>query len=459
MAKYFKQSIKTDTTVPRPAYEPFEARQPARKTPLVSLFRAQDRCVTMGRRVLLTQSLRGCAAWLVPDTDPVVASRTHPVAGTARNVAVGRVELTPGHMLRLSVLCGLSGETQSSAFEVDTNGDLALDSYSAKGANGSVIVTITWTDSAGGTESTTHEVDLPPSELEDAASNDGSEGGQWKALRVVELSGIFPENLGTNVARNRWTLGTTVSIALANRGGARIVDACVSEEPLAIAYEAEDTSTRWVSHMLGNAEPGGTPPSITHPYQRLSESVADGDPRGGTWHVQDVANNQALRLGPTLITWGYYDEDDAGITTTEVAGITTTSSTFVGVPNTSITTWSNTQQGWDISAAGYARPYQHNHPSAVGNDGVIPVRFRVYYTCGATTTGVARIQSAADSWVDVALSAGTTGWATAYGYLRCGQGPGDPATTMAFLRRASGANNVTLHYLSLYRSGNFAVAA
>jgi hypothetical protein len=449
MAKYFKQSIKTDTTVPRPAYEPFEARQPARKTPLVSLFRAQDRCVTMGRRVLLTQSLRGCAAWLVPDTDPVAGSQTHPLNTTVRTVARGKLELTPGHMLRLSVLCGLSGQTQrvgGAAFVED-------------GAGGTLRVTITWTDSLGATESTTHDVDLPASGLEFAASIDGSEGGQWKALRVVELSGIFPENLGTNVARNRWTLGTTVEVAIANIGGCRVVDACVSEEPLAIAYEADDTSARWVSHMLGNAEPGGTPPSITHPYQRLSESVADGDPRGGTWHVQDVANNQALRLGPTLITWGYYDEDDAGITTTEVAGITTTSSTFVGVPNTSITTWSNTQQGWDISAAGYARPYQHNHPSAVGNDGVIPVRFRVYYTCGATTTGVARIQSAADSWVDVALSAGTTGWATAYGYLRCGQGPGDPATTMAFLRRASGANNVTLHYLSLYRSGNFAVAA
>lgn len=449
MAKYFKQGLTTDATVPKPAYEPFEALRPARKGPLISLYRAQDRVVTMGRRVMLTQSTRGCAAWMVVDTDPAAGSQTHPLETTVRVTARGQCELTPGNMLRLSVLCGLSGQTQR----------VGGAAYVADGAGGTLRVSITWTNSLGATESTTHDVPLPASGLEFAASNDGTTGGQWKALRVVEVTGLVPEAMITNAVRNEWTLGTTVDITLSNLGGTRVLDACISEEPFVIAYEADDTSARWMSHMLGNGDPAANGPAISHPFQRLSETSPDGDPRGGTWHLQDVANNQALRLGPTLISWYAFDEDDYSITGTDVTSFDSTSSSFSGVPNTSITSYSTTGQGWDIGAAAYARPYRHNHTKAVGNDGVVPVRFRVWASATAGTVGVVRIQSAVDSYVDATITGtGSYAWHTAYGYLRCGTGPGDPATTMAFMRRSSGAGTVSVRGFTLYRSGNFSTA-
>ena len=438
-----RQNISADGTLPRPSTAKLQALQWARRTPVVNVLRAQDHCVTLGRRVILTQSLRGCAAWLIPDSSPETGTRTHPDNSTERVTSRGLIELTPGHGLRISVLCVPGGRTQTTV--------LSGGNYHDDGGLGALVLRVTWTDSTGASVATDHTVDLPVSELDDGASTTAGDGTQWSRLRLLELGTLLPEPFTTSDVVRRWSLRTTVTLSLACVGGARIVDACVSEAPAWIGYDAGDD---WCAHLYGSGKPENAGPVISYPLTELGAA----DPRGGTHHMIDVATNQTERLGPQLISWGAYDEDDYGVTSSEITAISYTTTGFQGFPNSSQSSWNASQQGWSLSCGAYARSYKHNHPRAVGYDGVVPVRVRVYCrgadSGGTTSAGVFRLQSAADSYVDVSIPSGTTwAWRTAYGYLRCGQGPGDLAVAQAFARRTGGSGGVSVRALQVYVSG------
>jgi hypothetical protein len=222
--------------------------------------------------------------------------------------------------------------------------------------------------------------------------------------------------------------------------------------------EADDTV--WVSHVLGQT-PGGQAPLIDYPYERLSETSPDGNPRGGTWHAADVANYQAQRLGPCLISWSSWDEDSAAVTVTEADPIDVTSATYVGLANSSITTYSNDQEGWSMAAGAYARTSRLNDPDGMPNNGVIPVRLRVYCQ-GANGSGNAagtiRLQSSPYEYFDAVVSSGAAaGWVTAWGHARVGRGPGDHAIAQIFARRTTGANGFRIWAVEVHHQDRYAL--
>lgn len=453
MAKYYRQDLRNDEIIPRPALELVGLRL-ARRAPLVAAMRAQDRVLTMGRRVVLSQGLDGAQSWLVPNTNPAAMAQTHPLSGVPRIVARSRHTLTQGHFLQLRAVVGLSGETQRAA----TAGEVASGNptYVPDGANAEIRVHTTWQNTEGAIATRSFAVSLPPSQRQYGAAPTAL-GGQFAEERVVKINLIAPAGIQANQTLRRWSQPTVVTIYVEHVGGARVADLCIVEQPWEVCLDADDPV--WCCHMLG-ATPAGTAPYIDFPYQRLSETSPDGNPRGGTWQMMDVANNQAERLGPTLLNWTAWDEDDAAVSDTDITPVTSTSSTAACITNSSISTYSASQEGWSFAAGAYARSSRYNDPQGMPQQGVIPIRVRVYGSVSdGTTTGILRLQTGPWEWVEVNITSTTAAWHTAYGYARVGKGPGDPSVVQAFLRRSAGAGTVSLYAMSVHHSGQFTNAA
>lgn len=445
MAKYFRQDISAEHNLPRPPLGPLLGGQLARRTALIAAFRAQDRVLPTCRRMILRQSLSGARSFLVPDTDPagVGAVQTHPEMDVPRLVARARVDRTPGCFLRVRALCALSGASQRPG----------VPDYTSGGVSGDLILTAIYQDSAG-TESVTRSKTVPGSPLEFGAAPSDPES-QWKSLRVVTFNVRPP--LGTKALVNRWSLPSIVTLELYHRNGLRVIDCTVDEVPVTHALEAEDAALSSCAHQFAAGSPSGPAPSFSHPLQRLSEDGTDGDPRAGSWRAMDVANAQEYRLGPTLLHWTAYDEDDESVSATEATAVTTSSTSFVGLHNVNLTAYDDDNEGYSLAVGAYARARKFSDPVGMSNNGVIPVRVRVLCAAGnGTTTGVVRVQSGPYSWVDVVVPASTTyAWRSMFGFARVGRGPGQASVTQIFFRRTSGAStinvrDVVVHYAGLY---------
>jgi len=440
VARYYRQTLTQAEAIPRAPAGPLLGQQIARRPPVVAALRAQDRVVAQSRRIVLESGISGAARWLVPNTNPVSAVRTYPLRDAQRIVARTQFRLTPGCMLELRALAGLSGQTQRAA----TSGELGAGAlaWQPGGVQGEIRLTATWDD--GGTPvQRVSTVVLPGSgELYGRAPTDAA--GQFAALRVRAIDLITPQALSSSVIERRWCQPTVVTLSLAYVGGARVVSCVVSEVPHVATMEADDPT--WASHVLGST-PSGPAPAVAYPYQRLSEVSPDGDPRGGAWHLQDVANTQAL-LGPTLLRWHAYDEDDELVTIAEAAPRISTSTSFASLDNASLAAWSLTNEGWSLAAGAYARRRKLNDPDGMPHNGVVPVRLRAYCrgSDGAVSSGgVLRLQTGPYQWVDLTIASGAAaGWYSAIGHARVGRGPGDPEVVQLLFRRTGGAGGFSI---------------
>lgn len=446
MARYFRQALTNNEDLPRAPAGPLLGKQIARRAPVVAAMRAQDRVVATSRRIVLQVGKSGATSWLVPNTNPVGGSQTYPMRDVARVVARSQFKLTPGCMLSLRAICGLSGQTNRNATIAETGA--GLPAFQAGGVQGIIRVTSTWDD--GGTPvQRVHEVSIPGSGEQYGAAPTNA-GGAWASMRTRLIPLITPQTLNTVVRQRRWCQPTVVTLEVAYIGGARVHHCVVEEVPHIVAMEADDPS--WTSHVLGSS-PGGNAPLIAYPFQRLSETSPDGDPRGGAWHLADVANAQALRLGPTLLHWTSYDEDGEAVTITEAAPRIATSTSFVALGNASVTTYSAAQEGHGFSPGSYARTRDVSDPSGMPNSGVVPIRLRAYCrgSDGSTNSGgVLRLQTSSHEWIDLDVASGAAaGWRTVHGHARVGAGPGDPAVGQLFFRRTGGAGGFSVWDVSV----------
>lgn len=445
MARYYRQDISSDETLPRPATEPLIGLRPARSAPLRAVMRAQDSVIPLCRRVVLTQGLSGADNWLVGNTNPRSNTLDHPFAGVARTVAPERFTLTPGCMLELRAIVGLSGQTQKDA---DAGEGVA---YIPAGCNAEIRVQVSW-DDGGPTVTRNFTVNLPPS-LRQYGAAPTAQGGQFAEERIVRIPLMKPYAVMTTPLLRRFCQPTVCTVVVQHVGGARVADLCIAEKPWQIAMEADDPV--WVAHLYGSTDPGGTGPAISYPYQRLSETSPDGNPRGGTWHLMNVAGYQAERLGPCLLSWTAWDEDGESVSATDAAGVTSTTTAFRHINNSGIGTYDAANEGWSFSAGAYARRSRENDPQGMPQNGVIPIRVRCYASA-SSSPGVLRVQSSAYEWVDVDITSATPAWHTAMGYARVGKGPGDPSVVQVFLRRNGGAGTITLYAVEVHHSGQFA---
>jgi hypothetical protein len=436
MAKYFRQALTRNEDLPRAPAGPLLGRQMARRSPVVSAMRASDRVVPTSRRIVLQVGKSGATEWLVPNGDPSSGSQIYPLFDTPRIVARSQFRLTPGCMLSLRALVSLSGATQYN------NLSGIGDPWLPAGAHGRIRVTSTWDDS-GTPVVRVQEVALPTSG-EAFAAAPTNDGGAFAAMRTVKIPLIAPENLNTVVKQRRWCQPTIVTLEVAYVGGARVHHCTISETPHIAAMEADDPALP--SHVLGSS-PGGEGPFVDYAYQRLSETTPDGDPRGGSWHLQDVANAQR-ELGPTLLHWTSYDEDDEAVAITECAPRIATSTSFAGLSNASLASYSAANEGWSTAPGSYARTRDLNDPDGMPNNGVIPVRLRAYCrgSDGSTNSGgVIRLQTSANEWIDLTVSSGAaSAWRSVLGHARVGCGPGDPAVGQLFFRRTGGAGGISV---------------
>src|SRR5688572_29353401 len=442
MPTYAVQTLGGIAGPQKPQIGPLAGGKLAKRSRVSPVLRSQDKICALGRRVIAFQSTGGEHVWLTPDTNPDAATSTHPYPTTAREVLRARTDVTPGCFFRLSAVCVPSGQTQV----LITAGD-----YDAGGATGTIRVTVAWHDQTGGTTTRTQEVAIPPSPLPLAAAPDDP----WVAPVVVEIPLVAPVAIGAADDNATYTRCIAADIVVYHIGGVRCTDAVLEEVPHSISREHADATNLWTSHLFATPFPDGEPADgMSHPWQ----DWGDGDPRGGRLAL-DVANNQALRLGPQLISWTAWNEDDGSLTTTPLPSTTTTTSTtFVRLQDLAATTYSTSAPGWSIASGAYARRADECHPYW-GDDGSIPVVVHVHGSQGDVgETGIVRIQASEWSWIDVEITDRDPAWYRAYGHLRCGIGPGDDSVVQGFFRKVSGVSAVNVHAISVHYAGQYTTA-
>lgn len=428
MARYWKQSLAGLGHQVEPSIEPLNGMQLMRAAPVEAVFRAQDYVVGRSRRIVATGGLRASETWRTPDTDPTAAPSTHPTPTTRRRIGGGAVDLTPGCFLRLWALVVPSGQTQ-------------LTGTTPGGPQGRIEVDCAWTDRSGATVNTTHTVVLPASGEEYGAEPDA----MWQSLYARTIAEITPPGLLPTDTLQRWCQHVHVAVALYAVGGARVVDAVVFEYPLDAAMEADDDGELWCSHLYGSGAPAGGAQPLAYPYQRLSETTPDGDPRGGTLHAMDVHHAQHQRLGPVLFTWSAALESSGAESTTQGSG-------FVALEGGGSTSFDLTEPGLACGCGGYARR-QSDNSEFVLRDRVaaIPVLVRVYGNA-ANNPGTVRVMTRSDSFIDVDLPvSGSPAWHTAYGWLEVGITPDHTAHALVQpLHELTTVYSVTVYYAGGY---------
>lgn len=434
MAKYYRQALLLEDGAPgHPPVEPLTALEPMKRARAVAVMRAQDKLAGTSRRIVCRFGMQGSIAWRVPNTDPDLGLMTQDYPDATTEYVCGRaqVELTPGCMYRLYVWCVPAGATQYQLGD----GTWGLDSI-----GGSVLAEIDWHDAASGSEATEHELTLPPSQVNFGAENT-SAGGLFESSRLLRTQFLTPPDIGNVDETARFSRHITADLRLKVKGGARVVDALLVEEPFSVALEADDASNLWTSHIFGHPKPGSPTGLMPYPLQRGSETTPDGDPRRGTWHTMDVAAAQQLRLGPALVQWTAFSETDA--TPTSTLDPLSFTNTWKRIPDEVATsTYDAAAGGWSVSSGGYARSWDHNNDLILRKrTAVIPVIARVYGSMsGAGVDGTVRLQTSQESYIDVTLNGTTDAWFQAYGWLEVGVTPEQPRILQAF----GNSNNVVV---------------
>lgn len=441
MAKYFQQSLTQIVGPQKPQLEPLAGAALAKRSRVPPLMRSQDKIPALGRRIIATQSLRGASTWAC--IGGPVATGDCPGPLDERPVGYAFARVTPGCFLRLSLLYSPSGNTQA----LNTEGPPALEST---GVGGSVIVRVTWTSQALSTTTTEHEIVLAPSQEDDGAPSTAP----WATVRVAGVDLITPE-IDSSSDKRRWTEHVAAEVSIYHRGGVRMVDLCLHEQPHVVVRESDDDATFWASHMFGMGSPEGPAQGLTtYAVQRWSETTPDGMPQGGTWGFMSSAAAQGLRLGPALVHWTPWGETTGtGFTTSPVVR-SFSSTSFTRLWDGGAGTYSGTGVGWSMSSAAYASDAGECDDYWSDADRSVPVLVAVYADGRGTAPGVLRVQSHAFSWVDVA-TASTSGfnWYFGYGHLRCGKGPDDQVIAQAFMRRNGGSGTLDVAAVSVFRMG------
>lgn len=445
-------------TLPAPAVVPLTGLQPMTQAPAVEVMRAQDRVVGLSRRVVCSWGLRGDVEWRVPNTTPDDTlsgqPQTHPDSTTWYAIAHGRIELTPGCFLRLTGAAIPSGETQ--AFTLDTNGDGIGDGWLGGGAQGHIRVTVVWTDSTGATETTTYEKSLKPS-TQEFGSELTTAGGLFATLFTFGIPDIRPPGVPNDIEElERWCVGpATATITVEYRGSPRVVDASISEVPVAIAATDDEASA---SHLFAAGSPEGIAPQHPYPY------AVSPNPRGeGATKILQTAREQVERLGPALVQWTGYTEEAAGPTTTIVARTTANDgAVFENLLFSSLTSYDgDAEAGWSVSCGGYGRRWAENSPFVLRDRiAAIPVLVRVYGRTITAGTGTFRFQTAAHSYVDVPIpTAGADAWVKAWGWLEVGINPDQPVVGQAFFNHVGASGSLSVSAFQVYYSDPGAPAA
>lgn len=361
--------------------------------------------------------------------DPV---QNYPEAGAWREVAQGRCSLSPGCVLEMRVIAIRSGMTQK--FTTDGGG-----SWVEYGSGGRLRLTVNYENLSGDTATATAIVDLAPSPNEDGAEP-VTAGGDWGYLLFKYVGNIAPPGVidGDPVEVAKWSEDVTITMKIEHSGGARVIQAAVSEVPHQHAV-AHDESTAVSIHGWPD-----TLPQLARPQTEAADGATYSEKRFGTARALRVAHRQSQQLGPIIAYASCFGETLAEVTDTEPDPWTVTSTSYVGMSiGSSITTWSSDGPGYAV-AGYYSRRNPENLSTRISGAAQIPVRLHVYCRFSAAGSDIATIkfQSTARSWVEFKVEQSvvgdTWGWRTITGWLESMIAPDDPLPNLQDFCRVSG---------------------
>lgn len=416
---------------------PLRGGQYAKRSRVLSALRDADDILGNGRRVLGRVGLHGEQQHQVGSTTTTSALQTYPTKAASRVALRWKGLLTPGHWPVVSMIFEPSGATQKVG-----GGGFVLDAIV-----GWIDVTVAFTGPAS--ETVTHTFSLPASG--EANGGEGAAAGwAWAALRKVGPAVLAPVGALQNAVTARlWSEGVTAEITVAYRGGPRVVDLVVQEQPFFYARNVGTDATSTFTAPLAVAGDGQTPAAYPSNYP-LEETSAT-DSTFGTTLLADVVNRQHSRLGPVLAQWSGWRESQA-VTATAAVGVSTTSLTFVNMLDTSLTAWSSASPGWSLASGGQAQQYASSEPRRITRDvdACVPVRCWVYGSRTGSGTSTVRFQSAGFSIAEVSITSSVDGWWSMTGNLRCSLGPEDTSVLQVFGKLAAAGTLTVRHIVVEY---------
>lgn len=423
-----------------PPLGPFVGGEYARRDRAASAFGDGVRVMANSRRVLATVGLHGSERFQIVSLDPDSDTQIYPTVVAVRHVARRRFRLTPGHFPHLSALVVPSGETQ----KVHLDGEGTPDGWESSGAGGAIYIEVDY-DNGVDTDSASWIKYLPVSGKVFAGEN-LAPAAAWTQITRIQLGPCAPGDVVGNLADLRkWSENVTVTMRIAYIGGVRCVDLCVQELPIAYARDNFLDDPDWIVPMLASAAKIGDPDVMPEfPVDALSAT----DASAGTELLATAARRQQAELGPILAEWSGWDEETQAVTALEAAGVSTSSSTFVDLLQTAITSWSDANPGWSVSSGGNAREHlTSSHLRELRDlDACVRVRIWIYASRTVSGTSVVRFTSQRYAVGEIAVTSSTDQWWSTTAHLRCGLGAQDESV-LQVLGKASGGGALTVKYL------------
>lgn len=431
-----------------PAPGPATGLRPLSRRPFETVLLAQDSQAGLSRRIVCAYGRQGAENWVADESSETLpgggADPIWPQWSDERAVAHAKFFITPGHFLYAKVMFAPSGATASGS----------ASNWDFDGARGRAIIDVTWTDLEGSTISQTYEVDLRGSlHLQDTTPEvpgglpDGN-SREWVDLPVANFPPIFPTDADRDVVDlRRWArAGTLVEVTLKVKGGARVEDWVVYEEPLGQAFktDATDADPTPPGHVVNTT---WLATQVRYPWEAQSDDLAaSGErehPQYGQHMMLDVHEAANRDLGPALIHWSAYHESTAATDDTEATVTTTSTSWDRLISGSTATAYDADEPGWDISCTGYARRWWLcDEYRVLPSHGVIPVRLQLRAKQTGGGTGTFRLQSGPDAYVEVEVTSGTMGWVAGRGYLRVPKNATGASNIQEFAKVTSGTLEV-----------------
>lgn len=395
-----------------PSIETLAALQPVAWHPQRNICVAQDTIVGPARRPVASFGLAGRRTW---PWDEAGAVANYPNYEDWRVAfASTDVRLTPGNYLRLRFLFVPSGQTREPL------------TATAAFADGWVRVTVTWANGASSSGPHNFAFQLLATDPDGDLPTDAGE--LWGELYEGEIVGIFPPDADSDTSVSEtYSEGTTATMQLEIRGGARIVDALLYEYPLRHTTDHDETAARSVHAAWQSGGPPLVQMTPVPQTERRDGAVYD-DRRYGSHQLLRVAAQQAAVLGPRVASWTAWESDQGAYSDTNSLGETdlepwtvTGSTNPISLLTGSTSGYNPTEPGWVVSGS-HAQLHRYCETHQIMRDGsraVIPVRVSVRGRwTGAGTSGIWRFQSSDTEWVDVEFTnSGTTQTLSVIGFL------------------------------------------
>lgn len=372
---------------------------PVRWAPVGALMRAQDTIPASSRRVLGRWSLGGAQDWAQPrgTDDPGIAlpvgAQVYP-DDTWRSLGTFHAHVTPGCELVAYVVRCPSGIVQRPF----GGADWILD-----GVWGQVRLGVTWTNGASSTGPHYRTAAIEGTQAGTYGGQEALGAGQnWSQTKVTSLGRHRPPTFLTTPAdAATYSEWSDVEMTLAIRGGTRIVEFVIYEQPIAHTTEHDNDGLTSVHAML-QTQAALTPGPMT----KAPDGATNEEHRFGTRRTMQVAERQSERLGPRIMAWSCYDESDTPLFLQTEGNPATRSGTFVHLLDSTLGTggYDIDSPGWVVGSA-YAQLARLCDPTCIARGGfaAIPVRVRVDAEQSAGT-GTVRVQSGLYDWVDVAVT-------------------------------------------------------